>query len=229
MYFNPQWPLYYKGTPNSVANKINFTRDICDIQSHTCFSPLIPAEELGIKSTVPAYLNSNLTKDDLATGVSFASGGAGYDPLTSKIVVRTYTSRSTVYIRVGTAEFSEYREPMLFSSIFAKLIVSTCTLVFFPPLVNVNLVKSVQSVISLSDQLALFKEYIGKLKAAVGEDKANTVIAKSLYLVVAGSDDIANTYFVARVRKLQYDVPGYTSLMVDCASGFLKVKRTITG
>lgn len=51
--------------------------------------PLISAEELGIKDTVPAYLDPNLKEEDLATGVAFASGGSGYDPLTPKIVVRT--------------------------------------------------------------------------------------------------------------------------------------------
>ncbi|XP_010539839.1 PREDICTED: GDSL esterase/lipase EXL3-like [Tarenaya hassleriana] len=44
------------------------------------------AEELGIKSIVPAYLNPSLKPEDLLTGVCFASSGSGYDPLTSKIV-----------------------------------------------------------------------------------------------------------------------------------------------
>lgn len=51
-----------------------------------CF--LFAAEELGIKSIVPAYLDSNLKPKDLLTGVSFASGGSGYDPITPKLVVR---------------------------------------------------------------------------------------------------------------------------------------------
>ncbi|OWM74969.1 GDSL esterase/lipase EXL3-like [Punica granatum] len=122
------------------------------------------AAELGIKDIVPAYLDPNLKKEDLATGVTFASGGTGYDPLTSKIV----------------------------------------------------------SVLSLTDQLELFKQYIGNLTAFVGEKKANTILGQTLYLVVAGSDDIANTYFTARFRKFQYDVSGYAGLMVESASSFLK-------
>ncbi|KAG8492146.1 hypothetical protein CXB51_015679 [Gossypium anomalum] len=49
--------------------------------------------------------------------------------------------------------------------------------------------------------LNYFKEYIGKLKAIAGEEKTNFILAKSMFLVVAGSDDIANTYFVLRARK----------------------------
>lgn len=45
------------------------------------------AQELGVKDLLPAYLDPNLKTEDLLTGVSFASGGSGYDPLTPKIVV----------------------------------------------------------------------------------------------------------------------------------------------
>ncbi|XP_006656957.1 GDSL esterase/lipase EXL1-like [Oryza brachyantha] len=41
------------------------------------------ASKLGIKELLPAYKNQNLELNDLLTGVSFASGGSGYDPLTS--------------------------------------------------------------------------------------------------------------------------------------------------
>ncbi|KAL8143197.1 hypothetical protein V2J09_016229 [Rumex salicifolius] len=43
------------------------------------------AESLGIKELVPAYLDPNLDPNELRTGVSFASGAAGYDPLSSQL------------------------------------------------------------------------------------------------------------------------------------------------
>lgn len=45
------------------------------------------AERLGIAKTIPAYLNPELKNEDLLKGINFASGGAGYDPLTAKLVV----------------------------------------------------------------------------------------------------------------------------------------------
>ncbi|TXG52023.1 hypothetical protein EZV62_021192 [Acer yangbiense] len=122
------------------------------------------AEELGIKESVPAYMDPTLSPVDLLTGVCFASSGSGYDPLTSKLA----------------------------------------------------------SVLSLSDQMEYFKEYIAKLKMLVGEDRTNFILAKSIFVVVTGSDDLANTYFDLRVQKLHYDIPAYTDLMANSASDFFK-------
>jgi len=36
---------------------------------------------------LPAYLGTELSDFDLLTGVSFASGGCGFDPLTAELVV----------------------------------------------------------------------------------------------------------------------------------------------
>ncbi|XP_074269881.1 GDSL esterase/lipase At5g45960-like [Silene latifolia] len=41
------------------------------------------ASYAGIKQSIPAYLDPSLSLGDLITGVSFASSGAGYDPLTA--------------------------------------------------------------------------------------------------------------------------------------------------
>lgn len=126
--------------------------------------PDIIAEELGVKDIVPAYLDPHLQPNDLQTGVSFASGGSGYDPQTPQLV----------------------------------------------------------SVISLQQQLEYFKEYIGKLKGLVGGEKASYILANAMFLIVAGSDDIANTYFTFGIRKAQYDVNSYADLVVSSASSFIQ-------
>ncbi|CAN6541497.1 unnamed protein product [Malus baccata var. baccata] len=45
------------------------------------------SESVGVKKILPSYLDPNLKIQDLLTGVSLASGGSGYDPLTPKIVI----------------------------------------------------------------------------------------------------------------------------------------------
>ncbi|KAL8030733.1 hypothetical protein ABFX02_14G304800 [Erythranthe guttata] len=126
--------------------------------------PDLIAEELGIKELIPAYLDPNLKPQDLPTGVSFASGGSGFDPQTPQLA----------------------------------------------------------SVTPLSTQLEQFKEYIVKLKVAIGEQSTNNILSNSLYLVVAGSDDLANTYFTIGFRRSQYDISSYADLLVSSASTFIQ-------
>ncbi|KAM7481039.1 hypothetical protein LguiB_005622 [Lonicera macranthoides] len=78
------------------------------------------------------------------------------------------------------------------------------------------------SVLSFSDQLELFKEYIEKLKGIVGEENANKVVSESGYLVSAASVDLALTYFTIGARRLQFNVAAYTDFLVASASKFVK-------
>lgn len=84
-----------------------------------------------------------------------------------------------------------------------------------------------KSVISLSDQLNMFKEYIKKIKDEVGESRTTLIVSKSIYIVCIGSDDIANTYVQTPIRRIQYNVPSYTELMAAQASSFLQVRALI--
>ncbi|XP_008807139.2 GDSL esterase/lipase EXL3-like [Phoenix dactylifera] len=122
------------------------------------------ASKLGVKELVPPYFGYDLKPEDILTGVSFASGATGYDPLT-------------------------------------------------PTLLNV---------LSMTEELKLFKKYKERLKAIAGEEKATSIVAKSLYVVCSGTDDIANTYFTTPFRRLQYDIPSYVNLMIRGASSFLE-------
>lgn len=67
-----------------------------------------------------------------------------------------------------------------------------------------------------------FEEYIEKVKNLVGEERKNFILANSLFLLVAGSDDIANTYYDLHARP-HYDVDSYTTLMANSASDFVNV------
>ncbi|KAG0473156.1 hypothetical protein HPP92_015013 [Vanilla planifolia] len=61
------------------------------------------ASVLGIKEYVPAYLGTKLSAQELITGVSFASGGCGFDPLTADLV-------SAISMEDQLNLFKEYKE-----------------------------------------------------------------------------------------------------------------------
>ncbi|KAI3740671.1 hypothetical protein L2E82_31141 [Cichorium intybus] len=63
------------------------------------------ASYVGIKDSVPAYLDPTLRIEDLMTGVSFASAGSGYDPLTP-------TLSSAITLEQQMEYFKEYKSKM---------------------------------------------------------------------------------------------------------------------
>ncbi|XP_050365757.1 GDSL esterase/lipase EXL3-like [Argentina anserina] len=84
------------------------------------------------------------------------------------------------------------------------------------------LTSTVMHVMPLSEQLDMLKECIEKLNKYVGEEKANNIISNSLFMVETGSDDIVNTYYHTPTRFFQYDIHGYTDLLLSEASVFVQ-------
>lgn len=75
-----------------------------------CFSLIFEtAEYVGIKESVPAYLDPTLGLEDLLTGVTFASAGSGFDPVTAQITVRRlHLSPSYIYMYIYFIVSSNY-------------------------------------------------------------------------------------------------------------------------
>mgnify|MGYP001792135954 CR=1 FL=1 len=80
-----------------------------------------------------------------------------------------------------------------------------------------------KSIISIGDQLKYFIEYKKKVTEMVGEERCDYIVSKGLHFLVAGSDDIANTYFGLSTRRFHYDFDSYANLMVTSASSYVQV------
>ncbi|XP_010416171.1 PREDICTED: GDSL esterase/lipase At1g73610-like [Camelina sativa] len=81
----------------------------------------------------------------------------------------------------------------------------------------------IQGVIWVSDQVTDFQNYITRLNGVVGyQEQANTIISNAVYLISAGNNDIAITYFTTMSRRLQYTVSGYTDLLVTWTRDLIK-------
>ncbi|OWM66461.1 hypothetical protein CDL15_Pgr013678 [Punica granatum] len=177
------------------------------------------AELLGLKKYLPAYLDKGLKTEDLLTGVGFASGATGYDPLTSQIAVIHYSFALSLSLRTNsylTGKPFTFLGPLdgtSLSSAISRAHISDEILLFYFFVI-------IQSVISMPNQLNLFKQYKRNITAAVGQKQAAKIVAQSTYVMIAGNNDIANTYFSTPFRRVHYDVPSYTDLLIDHASSF---------
>ncbi|CAF1709176.1 GDSL esterase/lipase At1g59030-like isoform X1 [Brassica napus] len=57
------------------------------------------AEKLGLAKTLPAYLSPNLKPRNLLKGITFASGGTGYDPLTAETMSVISVGDQLIYFK----------------------------------------------------------------------------------------------------------------------------------
>lgn len=58
----------------------------------------------------------------------------------------------------------------------------------------------------------------------VGEERTQFIIKNSLFVVICGSNDIANDFFTLPPVQLHYTVSSFTALMADNARSFAQVK-----
>lgn len=84
-----------------------------------------------------------------------------------------------------------------------------------------------KNVIPMKDQIKLFSEYRARLYSIAGPDRGAEIITKALFIVCAGTDDLANTYFTTPFRR-NYDVPSYINLLVSSASEFIRVHACLS-
>ncbi|KAL8244662.1 hypothetical protein R6Q59_010920 [Mikania micrantha] len=78
--------------------------------------------------------------------------------------------------------------------------------------------------ISMSAQLDMFKEYIRKLEGNIGAKNAHNIITNSVVVVVAGNNDLL---LALPLRRLQYDVPAYSNMLVKLVLNFTQEIYTL--
>lgn len=77
-------------------------------------------------------------------------------------------------------------------------------------------------VLTMGQQLINFENYIGKLRAAVGTEKASDIISKALIIISSGNNDVAFAYSFTPRHFLPFNV--YSGMLVSAAQNFLKVR-----
>jgi hypothetical protein len=61
------------------------------------------------------------------------------------------------------------------------------------------------------------------VKGILGEERATQLLSESAYLIVAGSDDLANPYFSSPLWSSRYDFSSYSNFILQGASSFIQV------
>ncbi|MBA0686442.1 hypothetical protein Goari_014044 [Gossypium aridum] len=83
-----------------------------------------------------------------------------------------------------------------------------------------NATSNVLSVIPLWKQLEHYKNYQKKLRAYLGDRKANGVISGALYLISVGTNDFLENYYAIPGRSSEYTIEEYENFLVGIAASF---------
>lgn len=78
-----------------------------------------------------------------------------------------------------------------------------------------------QNVIPLWREVEFFKDYQNKLRAYMGNEKANEVIREALYLVSLGTNDFLENYYTIPRRRLQFTIQQYEDFLLELAGKFI--------
>ncbi|GKV17738.1 hypothetical protein SLEP1_g28201 [Rubroshorea leprosula] len=84
-----------------------------------------------------------------------------------------------------------------------------------------NATSDVLSVIPLWKELEYYKEYQGKLRKYLGNEKANQLLSKALHLISIGTNDFLENYYVSSNRSSEYSVGEYQNFLIGIATDFI--------
>lgn len=86
-----------------------------------------------------------------------------------------------------------------------------------------NATSNVLSVIPLWKELEYYKDYQTKLRANLGDGKANDIISQALYIISVGTNDFLENYYAFPAgRSSQYTIREYQDFLLGIAGNFTK-------
>ncbi|KAJ1441445.1 SGNH hydrolase superfamily, partial [Sesbania bispinosa] len=78
-------------------------------------------------------------------------------------------------------------------------------------------------VIPLWKEVEYYKDYQSKLRAYLGDEKANEIVNEALYLVSIGTNDFLENYYIFPERRCQFtSVQQYEDFLIGLAENFLR-------
>ncbi|KAI3958504.1 hypothetical protein MKW92_010924 [Papaver armeniacum] len=85
-----------------------------------------------------------------------------------------------------------------------------------------ELTTAFSGVIPVAAQVTYFKEYIERLRNAVGDEEANKIISGAFVLISAGSNDIVFNFYDSPSRRFQFDITGYHDFLLTKQEHLIK-------
>ncbi|KAL6570523.1 hypothetical protein OROGR_000073 [Orobanche gracilis] len=85
-----------------------------------------------------------------------------------------------------------------------------------------NATSNVLNVIPLWREIEYFKDYQNKLKACMGEARANSIISEALYIISLGTNDFLENYYTLPDTRSKYTIDQFQDFLIELAEKFTK-------
>ncbi|PSR95297.1 GDSL esterase/lipase [Actinidia chinensis var. chinensis] len=85
-----------------------------------------------------------------------------------------------------------------------------------------NVTSDVLDVIPLWKELDYYKDYQKKLRAYLGDNKANQILTEALYLTSIGTNDFLENYYTLPRRRSQFSIDQYQVFLLGIAKKFVE-------
>ncbi|KAL0354258.1 UNVERIFIED_CONTAM: GDSL esterase/lipase [Sesamum angustifolium] len=85
-----------------------------------------------------------------------------------------------------------------------------------------NATSNVLNVIPLWKEVEYYKEYQNKLKAYLGDTKANYIITEALYIISLGTNDFLENYYSLPSTRSKYTIDQFQDFLVGVAETFIR-------
>ncbi|XP_059451868.1 GDSL esterase/lipase At2g42990-like [Corylus avellana] len=85
-----------------------------------------------------------------------------------------------------------------------------------------NATSDVFNVIPMWKELEYYKDYQNKLRAYLGNEKANEILSEALYLLSLGTNDFLINYYIFPTRRSQFTIQEYEDFLVGLSGNFIR-------
>ena len=71
-------------------------------------------------------------------------------------------------------------------------------------------------------ELEYYKDYQKKLRAYLGNEKANEILSESIYLISLGTNDFLENYYIFPTRQVQFSIKEFQDFLVGLSGNFIR-------
>lgn len=85
-----------------------------------------------------------------------------------------------------------------------------------------------QRALTLTQQLAYYREWQGRVVDLVGRAKADEIFSGAIHLISAGTSDFVQNYYINPILNTLFSTDHFSNSLIESYSNFIQVSNSLT-